>query len=112
MNSIREALAAGSSLEPLIKEAQENIRARARARGEEVAAVEPALPKHLFEGPKYDGKQCAVCERRFKASSEYLTCKLCKAVVCRRKGQCKHCHHGSHRVAFLKAKQQAEAAHG
>lgn len=97
MNSIRESLPANPLLRSLVEEASANIRAR-----NPEAPVLEAPPKHLFEGPKYDGKECAVCRRHFKASSEYLTCKLCKGLVCR-KGTCKNIHRGNHRLEFLKA---------
>ena len=81
-----------------------------------VAHIAPDTPdaltkvpaKHLFEGPHYDGKQCAVCQRKFKTAAEYVICRICKAPVCRRQGTCKGVHHATHRVAFLNAQKQPE----
>jgi hypothetical protein len=106
MNSIREIDPHGNdrgTLQSLMQEAAANIRAR---NGAPVVQHQP-FPKNVFDGPKYEGKQCAECKRPFKASSEYLSCKLCPALVCRRKGTCKGCHHAEHRVAFLKAQKEA-----
>jgi len=101
MNSIRESID-DPFLRSLAKEAMEKISARSPE-----SPVLEVPPKHLFEGPKYDGKQCAICSRHFKSSAEYLTCKLCKALVCRRtsKGDCKSLHRSNHRLEFLKAGQ-------
>lgn len=113
MNSISEdlrAALAGTALTELALEAARNIAAR---NGEEVyAATAAPMPKRLFDGPKYDGKECAVCHRHFKASSEYVTCRLCGGPVCRRKGTCKGVHSGLHRVALNKAQQTKESNHG
>ncbi|MBN9614224.1 MAG: hypothetical protein BGO25_05745 [Acidobacteriales bacterium 59-55] len=108
MNSIHEA-AHERQLDPVLKELVSEAAAnlRARHRGEASPAPEP-LPKHIYEGPKYDGKQCAVCQRHFKSSAEYVTCRLCKSVVCRRKGNCKSLHHADHRLV-LKRSQEGTA---
>lgn len=109
MNSIREVghdRQADPVLKSLVAEAAANL--RARHRGE--PAPEPApLPKHIFDGPRYDGKQCACCQRHFKSSAEYVTCRLCEANVCRRKGDCKSLHHAAHRIAAKKAQQGGAA---
>lgn len=124
MNSIREI---NDPLDPLLKSLVKEVEDKIAVRGPRyhmppgsidpreghfgcmpipTPPLKPEIPKHLFEGPKYDGKECAVCKRHFKASSEYLSCKLCKDLVCRRKGSCKHLHSALHRVAFNKAKKE------
>lgn len=114
MNSIREAAHDGKIdpiMKELVSEAAANLRSKHRSEtlaqwiGEplnDAAATEP-LPKRIFDGPKYDGKQCAVCQRHFKSSAEYVTCRLCSAVVCRRKGNCKSLHHADHRLVAKRA---------
>ncbi len=110
MNSVREAAHDGKIdpiLKELVSEAAANLRDRHRSQVLGACIGEPLndapLPKRIFDGPTYDGKQCAVCKRHFKSSAEYVTCRLCKASVCRRRGDCKNVHHAEHRIAAKKA---------
>lgn len=75
----------------------------------DIAPIAHTPTKHLFEGPKPNGKQCAVCQRLFGNPAEYVTCRLCSAAVCRRRGTCKGVHHAAHRVAAKKARKQGIA---
>ena len=112
MNSFDDTAREVHKIDPVLASLYQEVLARRRAaNATEVDSAAPAAgeprvteapPKHIFVGPKYDGKQCAICQRHFKSSSEYVTCKLCGAVVCRRKGTCKSLHRGQHRVAYLK----------
>jgi ribosomal protein S27E len=109
MNSIRDI----GKIDPVLASLFAEIKAKRQEEAAPVTAPRAAepLPKRIFEGPHYDGKQCAVCQRKFKSASEYVTCKLCGKVVCRRKGTCKSLHRGQHRIAFLKA-TTAKEPHG
>lgn len=123
MNSIREATHNGEIdpiLKELVPEAAANL--RARHRGVTLTIEGPHLqPEHetggnlrlpvrrIFDGPKYDGKECAVCQRHFKSSAEYVTCRLCSAFVCRRKHECKRLHHAEHHVAAKRAQKEGAA---
>lgn len=110
MNSIRDIGNGDPVLASLLAEV------KAKRQATEEPATEPRTtvfpPKRIFEGPRYDGKQCAVCQRKFKSSSEYVTCKLCGGVVCRRKGTCKSLHRGQHRIAFLKSATTTKEPNG
>lgn len=112
MNSLHEAAhfreLMATPLGELIHAAAANIRARNPGAVAEATVCPPR--KHLFDGPKPDGKCCAECKRLFKASSEYVVCRLCKIPVCRRKGTCKSVHHALHLAAIKRAKKEAASA--
>jgi hypothetical protein len=108
MNSFREMFLDAGKLDPQLSAL---IAENAKRYRTEMVPAEP-LPKRIFDGPKYDGKECAVCHRHFKSSAEYVTCRLCRAYVCRRKHECKSLHHAQHRLAGRRAQQEEEASHG
>jgi hypothetical protein len=123
MNSIRETgrlmpkTSSTADLRSLIDEAAANIAARHEATVDasmdattHESNSRSGLPKQIFDGPTFNGKQCAECKRKYKTGAEYLTCRLCKSVVCRRKGTCKHVHHATHRTEYLKSQKRAEAS--
>jgi hypothetical protein len=109
MNSIREFLLS-SDLRQLLGKSLEIEETKIIEGTECGEPAQAQIPKRIFDGPSFNGKQCAECERLFKSSSEYVTCRLCKVVVCRRKKTCKALHHSKHRVEFLKARQSVEVA--
>jgi hypothetical protein len=116
MNSIGEMAHRGVVRDPTLQDIFAEVMAGRRARSpldEAAACLAPA--RRIFDSPVFEGKCCCECKRQFKSSAQYLICKLCKALVCRRtkggqSGTCKHVHHGNHRAAFLKAQKTQETA--
>lgn len=109
MNSIREATrdSPDPTLRDLIAEATANLCKKHGIDDPEAPIVE--LPKRLYDGPKYDGKQCACCQRHFKHHGEYVICRLCQSLLCRRKEECKRLHHAEHRLAARNAQKEGAA---
>ncbi len=98
MNRLSELFAADRALSQLISTPEQ----------------EPAecLLQPRSDAPVFSGKSCTVCERKFKAASEFLLCRLCDEPVCRRessRGSCKHVHQAKHRVDIMRAARKEQA---